>query len=191
MSAFMAVGGVWLALECSNGRTKVRFNLKKKQQMADFPPRPAWKRSSGQRTILKTQTVVRFLPNLWWRFLWLASGRGQVRGWRGSSQKGAERPPGDGNGYTTPLKCDHTYMHFFMKKNYSILLVCSFMKSLQTETKSTRNDGTQPINTTEGHTPKNLPWNWDPLNFSHFTLWGTMSTLDNIHGWMGGMQKKR
>ena len=122
MSAFMAVGGVWLALECSNGRTKVRFNLKKKQQMADFPPRPACLRLTFQRglvyegTILRTQTVVRFLPNLWWRFLWLVSGRGQVRGWRGSSQKGAERPPGDGNGYTTPPKVWSCIYAFFYEE---------------------------------------------------------------------------
>ena len=87
MSAFMAVGGVCLALECSNGRTKVRFNFRKsgKWPTSRLDP-PALGGGSllkevtlRERTILRTETVVRFLRNLWRRFLWPVSGRGQVR----------------------------------------------------------------------------------------------------------------
>ena len=171
MSAFMAVGGVWLALECSNGRTKVRFNLKKKQQMADFPPRPACLRLTFQRglvyegTILRTQTVVRFLPNLWWCFLCLVSGRGQVRGWRGSSQKGAERPPGDGNGYTTPPKVWSNIL-FEEKPLHPICRIGLFVQEICTNTNKINQKWPNTTKTTIGHTPKTslevgvqrIPW---------------------------------
>ena len=118
MSAFMAVGGVCLALECSNGRTKVRFNFRKSGKWSTSRLDPPACRESllkevtlRERTILRTETVVRFLRNLWRRFLWPVSGRGQVRAWRGSSeQKGAKRWTSRWQWVYNHLKCDQIFI---------------------------------------------------------------------------------
>ena len=76
MSAFMAVGGAGWRLSALMGETKVRFNFEKKSSkwlshscLCDTFYKEIPSHCIQEKTILRAQTVVRFLQNLWWHFL--------------------------------------------------------------------------------------------------------------------------